>query len=539
MKVKVRIGITVALVSALAWGSARGDVASRRSGPAALDGYRDGARWVAFSRTGRFERGREWLELRAGGRAFRAQVGPEAVVQLRPGLRGARAAPERLRRLGLRPVRVLSRALGIYLVAGASHEDGAALAARLARERDLESAAPDLFTRRKRASIDLPPNDPRYGGQWYLDAIGIEDAWRISSGARDVTVAIVDDGCDLAHPDLSAQFVAGRDVFEGDDDPSYGPNQPGNAHGTACAGVVAAQANDGVGIAGTCPECTLSCVRLLNNYETEGVPLSADIAAFDFAFESGAAVVSNSWGYAESVPVSSALASAIRRLAEQGNGGRGAVVVFAAGNENRALDDDEIAALPYVLAVGAVNRFDESAPFANFGAALDLSAPTGSLTTDITGPDGFDRGDFTNLFGGTSAACPVVAGVAALALAFAREASAADVRRALVESARKAPFATPDAEGHDAVYGYGIVDPVAALRALGAPAPDAGGAGDAGGPADQDGDEEDTQRGGGCSLGPGASPGASAFAGLWLLVSLSRFRSANRKGAKDAKNAKN
>jgi serine protease len=585
MKVKVlvkKMGIALALIPGLfAWASvhsARADVASDRQGRGALDGYRDGARWIAFSRTGRFERGREWLVLRAAGRSFHAQVGPHAVVQLRSGLRGARAARERLRQLRLRPVRELSRALGIYLVAGERHEDGAALAARLGQARELDSAAPDLFTPRKRASIELPPNDPRYGGQWYLDAIRIEEAWRISSGARDVTVAIVDDGCDLAHPDLASQLVAGRDALEGDDDPSFAPDQPGNAHGTACAGVVAAAANNGVGIAGTCPECTLSCVRLLNNLENEGVPLSADIAAFDFAFRSGAAVVSNSWGYAESFPVASALASAIRRVAEQGNGGRGAVVVFAAGNENRAIAADEIAALPYVLAVGAVNRFDESAPFANYGAALDLSAPTGSLTTDISGSDGYDRGDVSNLFGGTSAACPVVAGVAGLAMAFARSASAAEIRRALVESARKAPYATPDAQGHDPVYGYGIVDPAAALRALGAgdvadngaSAPDPASANDAAvGPADAaepaqqpssadarsaeqmtadgadedeaspgahepaEGDADDDTRGspagapqrreGGCSLNASSFPETTSLAWLWMLVSLARW----------------
>jgi serine protease len=591
MKVKVlikpaRIAL-VAVPALLAWTavhSAHGDVAGERQGRGALDGYRDGARWIAFSRTGRFERGREWLELRAAGRSFHAQVGPHAVVQLRPGLRAAAAARESLRRLRLRPVRKLARALGIYVVAGESHEDGAALAARLSQARDLDSAAPDLFTPRKRASIDLPPSDPRYGGQWYLDAIRIEDAWRISSGARDVTVAIVDDGCDLAHPDLAAQFVAGRDVFDGDDDPSFVPNQPGNAHGTACAGIVAAAPSNGVGIAGTCPECTLSCVRLLNNIVDEGVPLSADIAAFDFAFRSGAAVVSNSWGFVESIPVASALAAAIRRVAEQGNGGRGAVVVFAAGNENRAIAADEIAALPYVLAVGAVNRFDESAPFANYGASLDLSAPTGSLTTDISGPDGDDRGDFTNLFGGTSAACPVVAGVAGLALSFARNASAAEVRRALVESARKAPYATPDAQGHDPVYGYGIVDPAAALRALAALASDAGDARDAGEVAGDDasapgaagardaaaptsaspdarstepaatdeayedeaspgarepaeGDADDHTRGvpmrraGGCALSAGSFPEASSLAWLWVLVFLARWPRRTRRHA--------
>lgn len=435
--------------------------------------YRDGSAWVNVARTGERDReGRARLELTRGERVFRASVGRGAVVRI-----PSAALARTLRRHELRLSRVLSRALDLYLVEGRAHEDGADVAARLAQARDVRVAVPDLYSARRRHEFAIPPNDARYGGQWYLAQLGIEDAWRASSGARSVTIAIVDDGCDFAHPDLT--FVGGRDVLDGDDDASFAPNLPQNAHGTACSGVAAAEGNNLEGIAGVCPKCSLACVRLIPHAAERLVPISADIAAFEYAFEIGAAVVSNSWGYAETTPVSEPLAAVVERLASQGRGGLGAVVVFAAGNENRVLADDEIMALPGVVTVGAVNNFDEEAPFANYGSALDLSAPTGSLTTDIHGADGYGPGDYTNLFGGTSAACPVVAGVAGLILSFAPTTTARDVQTLLKQTARKAPYATPGVDGHDPVYGYGIVDPRAALRALGAnlsaPAPrDAG-----------------------------------------------------------------
>jgi len=430
--------------------------------------YRDGEQLVTFVRTGEQQSGLSQLRMTAAGagepRSWTAWVGRRAVVQLERAPRDTSALTRMLERHRLRAVRPLSEALRLYLVESRLDEDGAAIAARLQAARDL-TVVPDSYRHKQRHGIGIPPNDPRYGGQWYLEGLEIEAAWRLSSGARDVTIAIVDDGCDMDHPDLVGQFVGGIDPLDGDDDATFTPNTKGNEHGTACAGIAAAAGDNGVGITGTCPGCTLSCVRLIGGKDRL-VPLSADIEAFEYAFATNAAVISNSWGFVEPGPVSAPLAAAIARVANQGFGGLGAVVVFAAGNENRSLGDDEIASLPDVLAVGAVNRFDEAAPFANTGRALDLSAPTGSLTTDIAGPEGAESGDYTTLFGGTSAACPVVAGVAGLMRSAAPQATARQVREALVSTARKAPFATPGADGQDLIYGYGILDPEAALRAI-------------------------------------------------------------------------
>jgi subtilisin family serine protease len=305
------------------------------------------------------------------------------------------------------------------------------------------------------------PTDPRWGGQWYFQNLGMPQAWGITRGDPSTSIAVVDTGCDLGHPDLDGKLDPGRDVVDGDDDPSFDPSFAGAAHGTACAGLVAAETDNDEGIAGGCPDCRIRCVRMLAGSRT---PISADVEAFQFALEADVAVVSNSWGYVDPIPAPAPLAAAIDEVVTSGRGGRGAVVVFAAGNDDRELGDDEIEALPGVLCVGAINNFDDATPFTNRGRAIDVVAPTGTLTTDIRGGGGDDPGDYTSLFGGTSSACPVVAGIAGLLVSAAPELTGVELAQILIDTARVAPYAQPDAEGHDPIYGYGVVQPAAALE---------------------------------------------------------------------------
>jgi subtilisin family serine protease len=371
-----------------------------------------------------------------------------------------------------------------------------------------------------RHSIDIPPNDPDYGGQWYLKKLAIEKAWHLSTGDAATKVVVIDDGCDLKHPDLREKFDQGLDVVDGDDDPSYKPGSKNNAHGTQCAGLIAAQTDNAVGMAGVCPECRLSCVRLLP--ETgKAVPVSADIAAFNFALEQGASVVSNSWGFATAMPAPAPLRAVLEELYDKGRDGLGTLVVFAAGNENRELLSTEVAAVRGVLTVGAINNFDEAAPFSNYGQSLGLTAPAGTYTTDISGPEGLESGDYTSSFGGTSSACPVVAGVAGLVMSARKDMTAREVGELLRQTARKAPFAEADSSGHDKTYGYGIVDPAAALRkALGVSAPD--GSGDDAGA----NSKEQSKSSGGCQVSGASGAGGAA---IWSLLTLGLWRQRRRR----------
>ena len=163
-------------------------------------------------------------------------------------------------------------------------------------------------------------------------------------------------------------------------------------------------------------------------------------------------------------------------------------------------------------------------PFTNSGSSVDLVAPTGTLTTDLSGAVGDDPGDYTSLFGGTSSACPVAAGIAALLVSAAPERTSAELYDLLIETARVAPYATPDVNGHDLVFGYGIIDPVKALKkAMGIVDPGSGGGGTGGASGGGGEGGLGAEAPGGCACDVGGSdsetPGALIyFAGLALAL---------------------
>jgi serine protease len=401
----------------------------------------------------------------ATGRSAAATVDRSAIVQLDPAVDVAAFAV----RQGLEVRRPLMPSIGLWLVAGGVDEDGVDVAARLVGAPGVREAFPNLALRHRLADVAPPfvPDDPRYPSQFFLDELRMEGAWGYSIGSADVHIAVVDNGCDLEHLDLAAKFDPGHDVLTDDEDPSFVPGAQGNEHGTACAGLIGAVTDNGRDVAGACPECRLSCTRMLGA-ASEPVPLDADVRAFEHALQDDVDVVSNSWGFVEAIPVPRVLAEAIVNVQQNGRGGRGAVVVFASGNDSREIGDDELLAVPGVLGVGATNNLGELTQFSNRGRSVDVTAPTGTVTTDISGSDGGADGDVTFQFGGTSSACPLVAGVAGLIVSAAPELSADEVNAIIEGTAEQAAFARPDENGHDLEYGFGLVRADLALaRAVG------------------------------------------------------------------------
>jgi subtilisin family serine protease len=153
------------------------------------------------------------------------------------------------------------------------------------------------------------------------------------------------------------------------------------------------------------------------------------------------------------------------------------VVVFAAGNENRDIDDAQgrsvngFAIHPNVIAVAASTSRDERSDYSNFGKAISVCAPSdgagghGVLTTDVTGDRGYNQTDYAYDFGGTSSACPLVAGIAALVLTVAPSLRAEEVKDLLQRTARRIGVASDfDANGHSKQFGFGVVNAVDAVK---------------------------------------------------------------------------
>ena len=195
------------------------------------------------------------------------------------------------------------------------------------------------------------PTDPLYFQQWYLNHnggnqlangshISVEKAWDMTRGVRSVTVAVVDDSFDLNHPDFmgTGKIVAPLDLKDNDFLPLPTQEQP--SHGTACAGIAIASEN-GTGIAGVAPGCAFMPIRTSGFLDDESIE-----KIFDWAVEKGASIISCSWGAtAVYFPLSLRQRAAITRAATKGRNGKGCVILFAAGNANRAV----VQAIPQVL----------------------------------------------------------------------------------------------------------------------------------------------------------------------------------------------
>ena len=313
-------------------------------------------------------------------------------------------------------------------------------------------------------------NDPYYLSQWYHESLNTDVLYDLSQGNSEVYVAVIDSAIETAHPEFTDSVLAPLDVYGDDADPNPEPGEycfeDGDmslcdVHGTAVAGIAVARANNAEGIVGLCPDCSLIPIRLLGEYYS---PLSGDVKAFEHAIDNGAWVINNSWGYSDYMPVSNTLRSVIVRATTQGRNGLGAVVVFAAGNEDREIQDDELAAIPEVVCVTAVDHYGNPTPYTNTGASVDIAAPSATVSASV-------NASYTQSFGGTSAAAPVVSGVAGLILSIHPEYTAQEVRELLTQSAKKDGRVTFDENGHHNTFGFGFLSPEGIVEAWN-PAPE-------------------------------------------------------------------
>ena len=324
-------------------------------------------------------------------------------------------------------------------------------------------------------------NDPLFSRQWGLRQIKAPGAW--SRGARGTggTIAIVDSGVDLGHPDLKAKLRPGVDLVKTSDGLS-GPGCTGpqdeNGHGTHVAGIAAAITNNGTGVAGTAPAARILPVRVLDKAGT-GVD-SAVNGGIRWAASHGAKVINVSLG--GSLPVVGNLpgANEATEAAVAYAFSKGAVVVGAAGNSTVPLCDYP-AASSKAVCVGATDRNGNPSFYSNFpvspNGTVAVRAPGGAgdlffcesdqdiWSTMWPKSDDDDCGgtiDGYDTLAGTSMSAPFASGVAALLAG--RGLTAPQILQCLKAH-------SSNGGSYDPVNGYGTVDAAAAVGACGGNTP--------------------------------------------------------------------
>ncbi|HKX27213.1 MAG TPA: S8 family serine peptidase [Blastocatellia bacterium] len=366
------------------------------------------------------------------------------------------------------------------------------------------------------------PNDPKFAEQWALSNtgqhngglgsdIGILSGWQQTTGSRETIIAVIDTGIDPGHPDLIHNLWVNKSEATGqprsdDDHDGYVDDVGGwnfvddspeirddHGHGTAMAGIIAAEANNGQGISGVMWQASLMPLKALDAAGSGAI--SDVVEAIDYAAAHGASVINCSFG---TDGYSQALLDSINQAAASG-----ALVVASAGNGGRDLSQMPYYPASYqagnLITVAASTNDDQLASFSNYGAgSVQLAAPGVEILTTAPG------GGYLSVTG-TSASAPLVAGVAGLLKTMRGWVSAQTVKQSLIDGARRSNYL------YGQVSSGGIVSAGAAITALMSGGDHGGGDGSGGSGGGGGGDNGGSGGGGGEDGGGGNNTQANGI----------------------------
>lgn len=347
-------------------------------------------------------------------------------------------------------------------------------------------------------------NTGQYGGSSIND-INAPEAWATTTGNSNIKIALIDQGVDLTHPDLSGNLLAGYDATVGAPGGANGSFSGNDSHGTACAGIIVGVDNN-IGIKGVAPSCKLIPIRI-SYIDVNGLEVWNDdwtVDAINHAWSgSGADILSCSWvASGGSGPI--AVNNEINAALTQGRANKGCVVIFAAGNNNSSVSwpansNSSIISVGAMSPCGERKRSSSSLSEVNLGVStdpqgvscdgekwwgssygnqLDLVAPGVKIyTTDLQGTAGYNKGTGTNgnynaSFNGTSSATPHVAGVAALILSinpFLTQSQVCNIIESTCTKVGNYNYSTTSGRNNGTwnnEVGYGLINAFAAVQAV-------------------------------------------------------------------------
>jgi len=416
----------------------------------------------------------------------------------------ARIAERSLRASGAEVIEQSSRLDNWYLIRFPDQPvlDGLTSINDLARQRGVEYAYPnfvfispprirpdpvippdalDAAARVPDVSLDVPvdlalgeswPNDFWYRLGYQKPGLGqirAREAWEITTGSCDVTIAVLDNGIDSTHEDLKTKIVATLDLIA--DDGTTGAITSSPSHGTAVAGIAAAAThNDGKGVAGTIWGGEIISGRIIDGNEAGDLsqPAQAQLL-IESALALDAEIFNNSWGLTDEMAELGTFDGAEEVIADAIDDGR--IFVFAAGNDSTGLTEwpARLAADMDVISVGSIDAFDKLLPDSKSGPeddSITIVAPGRQIVTtgpsSIAGSSDANPANYVFQFGDSSAAAPFVSGAVALLLSWHPDATPADIRNWLTAGA-----ARPESDVDNSAWGSGRLDIRGALESAG------------------------------------------------------------------------